>query len=64
VGLRAGATSGVPVVEPGVVGLAQRLEDGALGEGIGTEGGIVLTVASGSTSNYSKAVRVGRLNYN
>jgi hypothetical protein len=63
VGLGTGATSGVPVVKPGVVGLAQLLEDGALGEGIGTEGGIVLTVASGSTSNYSKAVRVGRLNY-
>lgn len=60
-GLRTGTTSGVPVVEPGVIGLTQLLEDGPLGEGIGTESGIVGTVASGGTSNNSESVRAGRL---
>ena len=60
-GLRTGATSGVPVVDPGVVGLTQLLEDGALGEGVGTESGIVGAVASGGTSNNSESVRAGRL---
>lgn len=61
VGLGASTASGVPVVEPSVVGLAQLLEDGALGERIGTKGIIVATVATGGTSNDSKAVGVGRL---
>jgi hypothetical protein len=56
-----GATSGVPVVKPGVVGLTQLLEDRTLGECIGTESGIVGTVASGSTSNNGETVRIGRL---
>lgn len=55
------ATGGVPVVEPGVVGLAQLLEDGALGECKGTEGIIVLAMAGRCAGNQGKAVGVCRL---
>jgi hypothetical protein len=60
-GLRASTTSGIPIVDPGVVGLPELLKNRVLGVGVGIESGIVGTVATGSTSNNSKTVWIGRL---
>lgn len=61
-GIGASATSRVPVVDPGVAGLGQLLEDGTLGEGVVVKGLIVGSVTIRSARGEGSPVGVGGLN--
>jgi hypothetical protein len=60
-GVWAGAALGVEVVDPRVVGLGELLENGALGEAVLAEGGIVEAVAEGGARDQDSSIGIGVL---